>query len=293
MLPAVAAKPKIAIVGAGGLGSALAKELTRAGYSISEVIARANPASLRRARKLARSFDARPATVRNATCDAGLIWLCVPDRAIAAVGRELAAISGADGNQWKGRTVFHSSGALSSDELSVLRKKGAAVASVHPFMTFVRGSIPSLRGLPFAVEGDAAAIRLARQIAIAVGGSAFAVRKQDKAAYHAWATCCSPLLVAALVTAEQTGRLAGFSPALARRMMLPIVKQTIANYGTLGPSGAFSGPIVRGDAATVSEHLKKLRTIPEARAVYLALARSALRHLPVRNREQIKKVLDR
>jgi predicted short-subunit dehydrogenase-like oxidoreductase (DUF2520 family) len=154
-------------------------------------------------------------------------------------------------------------------------------------MTFVSRSVPSFKGLPWAVEGDKAAVRLARKIIKALGGEAFALRKKDKAAYHAWATFCSPMLIAALITAEQVGRIAGFPPEIARRKMLPIVMQTMANYAALGPERAFSGPIVRGDVETLSKHLKALRKIPEAKAVYLALAKSATRHLPVRNRAKL------
>jgi predicted short-subunit dehydrogenase-like oxidoreductase (DUF2520 family) len=73
--------------------------------------------------------------------------------------------------------------------------------------------------------------------------------------------------------------------------MLPIVKQTIANYERLGPAGAFSGPIVRGDTEIVRKHLQLLTKVPEAREVYLALARAAMRYLPARNRAQLKKAL--
>jgi predicted short-subunit dehydrogenase-like oxidoreductase (DUF2520 family) len=99
------------------------------------------------------------------------------------------------------------------------------------------------------------------------------------------------LLVAALVTAERLARKAGLSAVEAREKMLPIVRQTIANYEALGPANAFSGPIVRGDAETVRQHLLILKKIPEARDVYLALARAALRYLPVRNRAALKKAL--
>ena len=74
--------------------------------------------------------------------------------------------------------------------------------------------------------------------------------------------------------------------------MLPIVSQTIANYETLGPAAAFSGPIVRGDADIVRKHLQMLRTIPEAREVYLALASAAMRYLPARNRARLKSALE-
>jgi predicted short-subunit dehydrogenase-like oxidoreductase (DUF2520 family) len=134
-------------------------------------------------------------------------------------------------------------------------------------------------------------MRTARRIVRDLGGAVFAVRKQNKVAYHAWGAFASPLLVAALVTAEQVARAAGLSVAEARKSMMPIVKQTVANYAQLGPAGAFSGPMVRGDAAIVRKHLQALKRDPGAREVYMALARAALRHLPVRNRKELKKVL--
>jgi predicted short-subunit dehydrogenase-like oxidoreductase (DUF2520 family) len=159
-------------------------------------------------------------------------------------------------------------------------------------MTFVHGSMPSLKGVPFAVEGDAVAVRAARRMVRDLGGEAFAIRGRHKAAYHAWGAFTSPLLVATLVTGEQLARAAGLSAAEARKKMLPIVRQTIANYQALGPAGAFSGPLVRGDTEIVRKHLTVLRKVPEARDVYLALARAALRYLPVRNRAALKKALE-
>jgi predicted short-subunit dehydrogenase-like oxidoreductase (DUF2520 family) len=279
-------KPEIAIVGVGRVGGALAPELARAGYKIREVISIDRPASLRRARLLARSIDAVAATPGTARLDSGLIWFCVPDREITRAARDLSAVT-----DWKGKIAFHSSGALTSDALDILRRRGASVASVHPVMTFVRGAMPSLRGVPFGIEGDERALATARRVVRDLGGEVFAVRKEGKAAYHAWATLVCPLLVAALVTAEQVARAAGLSAASARKHMLPIVWQTLRNYARLGPAGAFSGPLVRGDAAVVRQHLPALKRIPEAREVYVALARSALRHLPVKNRRQLERIL--
>jgi predicted short-subunit dehydrogenase-like oxidoreductase (DUF2520 family) len=287
MLPSMAAKPRIAIVGPGRLGRALALELKRAGYTISEIVSRSSAASKRKAGDLARSVKANSSTSDRARLDADLVWFCVPDREIAASARQFASVV-----DWTKKIAFHSSGALASDELKSLRQNGAAVASVHPLMTFVTGSLPSLRGVPFAMEGDAAAVRSARQIVRTLGAEAFTIRKQYKAAYHAWGAFASPLLVAMLVTAEQLARKAGLSAVEARKKMLPIVRQTIANYAALGGPGAFSGPIVRGDAEIVLKHLQVLRKVPEATDVYLALARAALRYLPVRNRAELKTSLE-
>ena len=225
-------------------------------------------------------------TGATARMDADVIWFCVADREIATAARELEPLS-----NWKGKAAFHSSGALSSDELGWLRNRGAKVASVHPLMTFVSGSQPSLQDVSFAVEGDPAALRLARRIVADLGGEAFVVAKKHKSAYHAWGAFTSPLLVAMLVTAEQVAKAAGISAAQARRRMLPIVTQTLANYATLGPAGAFSGPLVRGDADIVRKHLRVLQNTPAARDVYVALARMALHHLPVRERKDLERAL--
>lgn len=279
-------QPSVTIVGPGSLGSAIAVALSAAGYSIREVVAGKSRASRQRARRLARKVRGRWTALRNAHLHADVVWLSVPDRAIATVAAELARRT-----DWKGKTVLHSSGALSSDELSALRRRGAAVASLHPLMTFVGGSQPSLAGVPFAVEGDAAAIRVARRLVRDLKGKTFKIAKKNKPAYHAWGAFTSPLLLAALVTAEEVAELAGIARATARKRMLPIVRQTIANYGALGPAGAFSGPIIRGDADIVSRHLKALRQSSGARDVYLALARAALRNLPVQNRRALNRIL--
>jgi predicted short-subunit dehydrogenase-like oxidoreductase (DUF2520 family) len=235
---------------------------------------------------MARGLGARVLPAENATLDAQLIWFCVPDGEIRSAARDLA-----DACDWKGKLAFHSSGALTSDELDVLRKRGAGAASVHPLMTFVSDSRPELLGVPFAVEGDRSATLLARQIVKRLGGNAFAIRKQDKVLYHAWGTFASPLLIALLTTAEQVARASGVSIKEARKKMLPILTQTLANYAALSPANAFSGPIVRGDAEVLRRHLTALKKVPEAKAVYLALARAALRYLPARSRQQSRKVL--
>jgi predicted short-subunit dehydrogenase-like oxidoreductase (DUF2520 family) len=282
------AKPQIAIVGPGRLGSALSLALTKAGYRVNEIISRDTPGSQKRAREIARKTRSFTTTLKTANLDSDLIWFCVPDREITAAARALLQSA-----EWKDKVVFHSSGALVSDELKVLRRRGAATASVHPMMTFVRDSIPSLKGVAFALEGDVRAIRVARRITRDLGGEAFSISKTNKIAYHALGSFSSPLLVAMLATAEQVAGAAGLSTAQARKVMLPIVKQTVANYSALGPARAFSGPIVRGDVGIVREHLRILKGIPEAKEVYVALARAALKYLPARKRKELGRLLPR
>jgi predicted short-subunit dehydrogenase-like oxidoreductase (DUF2520 family) len=288
MLPAMKLKPTITIVGPGRLGKALGVALKRAGYKISEVVSREPGRSQRAARSLARAVDSDAVTPRVAQFDAKVIWFLVPDREIAAVARELAPLAA-----WKGKIALHSSGALGSEELEVLRAAGASVASAHPFMTFVSQSLPSLEGVPFAMEGDRWAVGVAQAMIKAMGGAPFRIPRESKAIYHAWGAFTSPLLVSLLSTAEQVAERAGFSARQARQWAAPIVKQTVANYALLGGAESFSGPLVRGDAAVVRKHLEVLERMPEARAVYVALARAALRNLPTQDQKKLRELLDR
>src|SRR3974390_1109012 len=158
-------------------------------------------------------------------------------------------------------------------------------------MTFVQGSRPSLAGVPFAIEGEAVAVRLARRIVNDLGGNAYPIQKKDKAAYHAWGTFASPLFTALLASTEQVAALAGVNRKAAKRRMIPILLQTLANYASFDAGDAFSGPIIRGDVETVKRHLQVLRKAPAASGVYVSLALAALEYLPAKNKAQLRRTL--
>jgi predicted short-subunit dehydrogenase-like oxidoreductase (DUF2520 family) len=280
-----ASKPTIAIVGPGNLGSAMARALHAVGYRVQEIVHRRGT-SAKHARALAREIGARHVVTGEARFDAEIVWICVGDGAIATCAADLAKAS-----RWDGNIVFHSSGALSSRELKQLKRRGAAVASVHPMMTFVRNVRPELRGVTFAIEGDVRAVRAARRIARDLGGRAVLIDARRKPMYHAFGAFTSPLIVATIAAAERVARKAGLNQDSARAAIAPILRQTVANYFEHGPGGAFSGPLVRGDVETVRRHLEVLRALPEARAAYEALARSALKTLPVKRKRAIAELL--
>jgi predicted short-subunit dehydrogenase-like oxidoreductase (DUF2520 family) len=285
MLPHMKGRPSIAIVGPGNLGSTLAVSLGRAGYRVNSIVAKRASKSVDRARKLARDVGASllfdPVDVR-----ADIVWFCVPDSHIASAASWFAKTL-----RQKEKVALHSSGALTSDELNILRRNGVSVASVHPLMTFVPGSRSPLAGVAFAIEGDTKAVRIAKRIVRDLAGHPYAIRKQDKAAYHAWGAFTSPLVTALLATSEEVAKLAGVPRKEARVRAIPILLQTLANYASFGAPGAFSGPVIRGDVGTVKRHLRALRKIPVALDVYVALARAGLELLPSRNQHALGGVL--
>jgi predicted short-subunit dehydrogenase-like oxidoreductase (DUF2520 family) len=279
-------KPTMTIVGPGRLGSSLARALHEAGYAVGEIVFRSGGPSQRAARTLARKVGGRAVAFEKAKLDAPVTWLCVGDSALAACA------AGAAGRGWKGRIVLHTSGALAADVLSLLRGAGAAVASVHPMMSFVHGAATPLAGVVFALEGDARALRQARAIVKRLGGRAVSVRKEKKPLYHAFGAFTSPLLVAVLAAGERVAAAAGLSLQQARAAAGPILEQTLRNFREHGAAAAFSGPLVRGDVATVRMHLEALRAVPEAREAYVALVKLALRTMPVRKAAQIRRLLE-
>ncbi len=214
------------------------------------------------------------------------MWLCVGDGSIASVAR---SISGR--GAWKGKVVFHSSGALNSRELWLLREAGASVASVHPLMSFVHHGDEATFEVPFALEGDAKALRVAKSIVRDLGGESLRISAVNKPLYHTFGAFLSPLIVANLALAERIGIKAGVPKNFVRQAIAPILATTIFNYITLGAAGAFSGPLVRGDVETVGKNLAALKNVPDAEAVYRALARSALRTLPVGKKKQLARLL--
>lgn len=236
-------------------------------------------------------------TMAGAALAADVLWICTPDAAIASVADQLVSTL-AHTSRRKPPIVFHSSGALASTELAALQTIGASVASVHPLMTFPKRSLSrakqphQLVHVPFAIEGDPRACHAARKLVRAIGGEAFTLSPKNKPLYHAFGAFASPLLVALLTAAMETGVAAGFTQEQARRRMRPIVERTVLNFFANGPDKSFSGPIARGDAATVARHLEDLRSHPRLLSTYRELVRFALDSLPAQNKKQIRELLN-
>jgi len=281
-------RPTISIVGPGNLGTALAVTLSAAGYKVESIAMRRGSRGASRARALTRRLGARLFIVGSETITGDIVWITVADDAIADVARIIAK-----SGDWKGKIVFHSSGALTSDELAPLRAKGARVASVHPMMTFVRGKTPDMSDVAFAIEGDASAARVANSIVAKIGGKGFAIRKKNKALYHVFGSFASPLLIALLAAMEDVALAAGIEKKDIRSDALPLLRRIWGNYLVHGAGVAFTGPLMRGDAATVEKHLAALRKLKPHSHVYTALATSALQNLPVKNRKQLSRTIAR
>ncbi len=260
---------RIAIIGAGRLGRTLGFLLHRAGFSIGPVVTQ----RMRTARAAVRFIGGGSAQSRisRAVLQAEIILIATPDEKIRSVAEQLAQLAGARG--LRGRLILHTSGARTSADLAVLKKAGGAVGSLHPLQTFPGSNLDSAHGVWFALEGDMAAVRVARRLVQRLGGKPIPLTPGHKANYHAAAMVASPLLLA---LAEMAGRMMARSMGNARQAahaLLPLMRQTLDHWARLGARKAWTGPLVRGDLATIRSHWRELRRYPPAyRRAYRALA---------------------
>ena len=275
--PQIESKPAISVIGAGRLGTALALALAAQGYPVEAMVARRLGHAQRARRTLAGTGLALSAGQLKALPPSKLILITTPDDAIESVARELARVQkGMPG----GRTVLHTSGALSSEVLEPLMDIGFHTGSLHPLVSVSDPVVGAadLRGAFFCMEGNAAGLRVARQIVRDLGGHGFSIEAGHKALYHAAAVMASGHMTALFDIAIEMLAHCGLSAPRARKVLLPLVESAARNLSTMEPARALTGTFARGDVATVRRHLKALEEqgLPEALAAYVLLGRRSL-----------------
>ena len=259
----------IAIVGAGRLGRALARRLRELDWKIAAVVTRSQASARSAVRAIGAGLPL--AGTGSRVLQANIILIATPDAAIREVASKLARIGG---DEWRGKIVLHTSGALDERELAPLAQLDACTGSMHPLQTFSGRVSAPLEGVVFAIQGDPRAQRVARRIARAVGAIPVTLRSGAKPAYHAAGTFASPYLLAVIECAVRILMRSGFSRRRAKMALVPLIRQTLANFERFGAREAWTGAIVRGDFATVARHQKALEAWPlEVREAYAALAR--------------------
>jgi predicted short-subunit dehydrogenase-like oxidoreductase (DUF2520 family) len=274
----VARGQTVAIIGAGRVGGAFGRLLALAGYHIVAVTARTRRSAAAAARFIGAG---QPLTdVAAAVRGAALVLITTPDREIRAVCERIAR----GGGLRAGALVAHASGAQTRDLLEAARAAGARRAVIHPLQSFPsreRGVL-NLPGSFFRIEADPGALRHARRLVGALGGTELRLPNwrpdaYSAALYHAGAVAASNYLVSLIAYAARFFQELGADREQALRAVLPLVRGTLANVERLGIPGALTGPIARGDSQTVTGHVAALRQrAPELLALYLHLARQTI-----------------
>lgn len=204
---------------------------------------------------------------------AAVILVTVRDAQLGDALRQLATA-----HLRPGAVVLHASGATDPAEASTLRALGHPVGTMHPLVPLANPARAAtvLRGAWIGVDGDPAATRAAIALAHCIGANALTIPPGQKPRYHAAAVFAAnfPVVVAAL--AERLLEEAGIPEGEARAATLGLMSAAVSNLESGRPNDVLTGPIARGDVASVRGHLAALADDAPALGAYVTLSRAAL-----------------
>jgi len=257
----------IGLIGPGRAGAGLALALTQAGYAVR----------LHGRQKKTLSTPLTMTVGDGVTPppwlgDIEILILAVRDDAITPLAASLAKARAVD----ERHVVLHLSGVQGQEALGPLVTSRAGLGSIHPLQTIVEPELAParLKGAWAAVEGMPRAVEAGEQLAQGLGMRPFRIATKAKPIYHAGAVFASNYLVVVEAVAQRLLRHAGLSDADAWAALRPLVEGTIENLSRHEPREALTGPVVRGDTATIDRHLQSL-AVDDAK-LYRALGRAAL-----------------
>jgi predicted short-subunit dehydrogenase-like oxidoreductase (DUF2520 family) len=254
-------KISIAVLGAGRLGTTLAYCIAVKKNSNIKIAAIASPSktSIERAKEilgdkagniLFTSDNSRAAET------ADTIFICTPDDMIGQVCRELYRKK-----TGPVKTVIHFSGSKPLSVLETAREKGDYAVSIHPLKSFasIKEAAKTLKGTEYGITYDSGeGEKTARAIVGLLEGNTIFVKDEAKPVYHAAACIASNYLVTLIDYAVTINERIGIEPGASTRGLLSLVEGTVKNIKKMGTKRSLTGPIARGDAGTIEDHLTVL-----------------------------------
>ncbi|MFO7890580.1 MAG: Rossmann-like and DUF2520 domain-containing protein [bacterium] len=240
----------IGIIGVGRLGSQLSIMLKEADYQISIVIDR----DTYKAIKCMNECNALISS--DSIFDIGnnitILFICVQDDNITGIANELAK----NENLNKDLIIAHTSGLHTSEILHSVSNKNVHLCSFHPCYSFTSKDNALPEDIYYAVEGDDRGYERLEKVAECLGGKPFRINKKEKIVYHTACSMASNFLVGLMYIVDE---LLDENMEINKSDFLwPLVQGTLDNIKNRGIDMALTGPIIRGDAQTVRQHLKTL-----------------------------------
>lgn len=254
------------VIGTGKLGGVLANALYKIGWQPASLYNR----SPEKATALSESLGDRShtGTWPRQNDDLGTyIFLCVPDDAIAETVQKLT-----QDFDLSGKKLIHTSGSLPASVLDPAKKGGAETAAFHPLQTFSGAAGGEVfRNVSISLQGDEGVIAELKTLAHALQARPVVISEADKQRLHIAAVFASNYLVTLMDLAEQSVE----DPELKEQLpelFNPLINQTVRNLKEKGPQQSLTGPLSRGDKATVAHHLELLKQNPDLAESYRFLA---------------------
>jgi predicted short-subunit dehydrogenase-like oxidoreductase (DUF2520 family) len=264
----------VGFIGAGALGTTLARGMQHAGYRVTAVASKTAAS----AERMAKGLDGCEAvqTPQDVAVRCDVVFLTVPDSAIQAV---------ANATRWRSdQVVVHCSGATSLSTLDSAKDVGALIGAFHPLQTFggpafspPNGSQDVLRDIAYAVEAESPLREGLESLANDLGGWPIALAAEDRVLYHASAIAACGLLATLVKLSADLWSDFSQSSDQGLRALLPLVRGTLDGIERRGFPDALTGPAVRGDVGTVASHIEALAMrAPGFQSIYGHLSLASL-----------------
>ena len=261
-----------AIIGGGKVGTTLGRVLIEQGHRVACVVSRTMGSARASAKFI--GCDLATTDLQAIPADVDLILIATPHGAVADVVRVL----GRQERSFKGVAVCHASGMLTAAVLDPVKAKGATVFSFHPLQTFPRSFnfadiLPNVRGIYYGVDGPAAGLRVAHELARALKGYVFRVPPAQRELYHAACVVASNHLTTLFGVLQEMTRAIDPDRKDFLGVFFPIIMASIGNVRATSPGEALTGPISRGGVETVARHLAALeRYTPDLLPFYAGVS---------------------
>jgi len=261
------ARLDVGVVGAGRVGAVLGAALQRVGHRVVAVSGVSEESRDRAARLLPGTPVLAPEDVVR---QAELVVLAVPDDALADLVAGLSAT-----RTWQaGQLVAHTSGRHGLEVYAPALDQHVLGLALHPAMTFTGTGLDLDRLVEccFGVTAPEPLRPVAEALVLEIGAEPVWIEESARGLYHAALAHGANHLVTLIAQSLQALRAAGVeSPS---RVLGPLVSAALDNALRAGDA-ALTGPVARGDAGTVAEHLRQLQSLtPDIRPTYVALARA-------------------
>lgn len=258
---------KIGFIGAGRTGVSLGKYFCDHGIPVTGYYSR-TPQSARDAAEFTGTMSFRDIEAITEISDT--LFLTVPDRMVAELWDRIKQLP------IQNKIICHCSGAFSSAVFSKIEGRRAYGYSIHPLYAFSdrEQAYKGLSDVLFTIEGAEDRLPDICRLFVQLGNPFQVISAQDKAKYHAAAVFAANGMTALMQTAIRLLTDCGFSEADAQHALGPMLLHHVENIVHCGPVGAMTGPVERGDAVTVFQHLSCL--CEEDKALYVLLSRRLL-----------------
>ncbi|MCP4747696.1 MAG: DUF2520 domain-containing protein [Desulfobacteraceae bacterium] len=260
-------------IGAGRVATAFGRYLHAKGISISGYFDRHDD-KLRHACQATRSRVFQNASQVTENCD--ILFITTRDDQIEDVCKALCHEKAVKPHH----LVGHMSGAHTSHILSSAEKYGAAVFSLHPLQAFANEdkALTDLGATYFSLEGENQRIDVLEDILKKLENPYFRIASQHKSLYHLAACIVSNYLITLLDSGAAALEKSGIDPKQGLQAMLPLIHGSVANMVELGGAIALTGPIARGDAKTIEQHIEALEAsgLTDLKRVYTFMGRETL-----------------